>query len=139
MIVTNCSNNFGPHQHAEKLIPTVIRSALQNAPIPIYGKGTNVRDWLFVDDHVGALLDACESGEPGSTYNIGGDNELDNLSLARRICTLLDQKRPRADQASYVAQIRFVENRPGHDFRYAPSTTPGPRAELGWQPSAQLR
>jgi dTDP-glucose 4,6-dehydratase len=119
VIITNCSNNYGPWQHAEKLIPTVIRYALAGAPIPIYGTGLNVRDWLYVEDHVSALMATLRDGRPGDTYLFGGRGEMSNLDLATMICSLLDARRPRSDRKSYSDQITFVVDRPGHDLRYA--------------------
>jgi dTDP-glucose 4,6-dehydratase len=119
VIVTNCSNNYGPRQHAEKLIPTVIRHALDDAPIPIYGNGQNTRDWLYVEDHVNGLFSALNRGRPGDTYLFGGSCEVRNLDLANNICGLLDARRPRRDGRPYAQQISFVVDRPGHDFRYA--------------------
>ena len=131
VILTNCSNNHGPRQHPEKLIPTVILKALAGDPIPIYGSGHNVRDWLYVEDHVRALLAALERGTPGESYNIGTNNERTSLEMAQAICALLDRLRP--DGAPYGRLIRFVEDRPGHDFRYAIDAGKI-RRELGWQP-----
>lgn len=132
VVVSNCSNNYGPFQNREKLIPTVIRKALTGQPIPIYGSGQNVRDWLYVDDHVEALLTVGAKGRAGEKYNIGGHNEIKNLDIAETICALLDREKPR-NQGSYKEQITFVSDRPGHDFRYAidPKKT---NDELGWGP-----
>jgi dTDP-glucose 4,6-dehydratase len=131
-IVTNCSNNYGPRQHAEKLIPTVVRHALAGAPIPIYGTGANVRDWLYVEDHVNGLMAALCRGRPGETYLFGARCERRNFELVRIICALLDARRPRADGKPYAEQITFVTDRPGHDLRYAidPSQT---ELALGWK------
>lgn len=131
--ISNCSNNYGPYQNAEKLIPTVIRNALLGNDIPIYGTGTNVRDWLYVDDHVLAMLTILERGTAGEKYNIGGNNEIRNIDIAQTICKILDVKRPKKS-GSYSDQIVFVADRPGHDFRYAidPQKV---QTELGWQPS----
>jgi dTDP-glucose 4,6-dehydratase len=131
VIVTNCSNNYGPRQHPEKLIPTVILKALAGDPIPIYGSGTNVRDWLYVGDHVRAILTAFDRGTPGDSYAVGTNNERTSLEMAEAICALLDRLRP--DGAPYARLIRFVEDRPGHDFRYAIDASKI-RRELGWQP-----
>lgn len=133
VIVTNCSNNYGQYQFPEKLIPVVILKAMRGEPIPVYGKGENIRDWLHVEDHCEALLTVSEKGEPGSTYNIGGDNELRNIDLVEMLCRHLDVLRPRADGVTYAEQIRFVADRPGHDLRYAIDATKI-RSELGWQP-----
>jgi dTDP-glucose 4,6-dehydratase len=135
VVLTNCSNNYGPYHFPEKLIPVVILKALAGAPIPVYGKGDNVRDWLYVEDHAEALLLVVEKGAVGRSYNIGGENEATNLDLVRRICAILDEKRP--GNRPYAEQIAFVADRPGHDRRYAidPSRI---REELGWQPSVTL-
>src|SRR3954454_6911009 len=119
VVVTNCSNNFGPRQHAEKLIPTMIRCALAGNPLPVYGDGRNVRDWLYVGDHCRGLLLAGERGTPGETYCLGGGTELQNIALVRLICAHLDDVRPRPDGAPHADQIAFVTDRPGHDRRYA--------------------
>ncbi len=133
-IVTNCSNNYGPLQFPEKLIPLIIHNALNGKALPIYGDGLQVRDWLYVSDHCSALRRVLEAGVPGETYNIGGDNQKTNIEVVRTICTLLDAKRPRADGASYATQITHVADRPGHDRRYAidPRKLSG---ELGWRPA----
>lgn len=136
-IISNCSNNYGPFQNREKLIPTIIRKALLDQPIPIYGKGENIRDWLYVDDHVAALEAVATRGAVGGTYAIGGRSEMNNLDLARQLCSLLDRQRPRVDGRSYAAQITFVEDRPGHDFRYAINPGKAER-ELGWRPRETL-
>ena len=135
VVISNCSNNYGPYQFPEKLIPVVILNALAGRPIPIYGAGQQVRDWLYVDDHAEALLAVLEQGPLGESYNIGGENELSNLELTRRICVLLDEMVPRA--APYSDLITFVADRPGHDPRYAidPSKMKG---TLGWCPSVSL-
>ncbi len=131
VLVTNCSNNYGPFQFPEKLIPVVILNALRGAPIPIYGTGENIRDWLYVGDHVEALHAVIANGRVGETYNVGGNNERKNVDLVRLLCGLLDELRPRADGKSYAEQITFVVDRPGHDQRYAIDTTKI-RRELGW-------
>ncbi len=117
VVTTNCSNNYGPHQHKEKLIPTIIRKALAGEPIPIYGDGKNVRDWLYVRDHCSGIQLVLETGQLGETYNIGGRNERENIYIAETICGLLDEMKPK--DTSYAEQISFVTDRPGHDFRYA--------------------
>ena len=117
VVTTNCSNNYGPKQHDEKLIPTIIRKALQNEPIPIYGDGQNIRDWLYVLDHCTGIDLAFQNGVSGETYNIGGKNERNNLYIANVICEILDEIEPK--NTSYKDQISFVNDRPGHDFRYA--------------------
>jgi len=119
VITTNCSNNYGPHQHDEKLIPTIIRKAIQEENIPIYGEGTNIRDWLYVLDHCKGIQLALAEGKLGETYNIGGKNERQNLYIAQTICEILDDIYPRKNSDSYKNLIVFVKDRPGHDFRYA--------------------
>jgi dTDP-glucose 4,6-dehydratase len=135
VVVTNCSNNYGPFHFPEKLIPVVILNALAGWPIPVYGKGENIRDWLFVEDHADALLTVLAKGAAGRTYNIGGENEARNIDLVRKICAILDRLRP--DGAPHDRLITFVTDRPGHDLRYAidPSRI---RTELGWRPSVTL-
>ena len=135
VVLTNCSNNYGPYHFPEKLIPVVILNALHGRPIPVYGKGENVRDWLYVEDHADALLLAMQKGAVGRSYNIGGENERRNIDIVRTICALLDEMAPKA--TPYADQITFVTDRPGHDARYAidPSRI---RAELGWRPSVTV-
>lgn len=133
VLVTNCSNNYGPYQFPEKLIPVVILNAVQGKPIPVYGKGENVRDWLFVDDHVRALLAVLERGTVGETYNIGGHNEWSNLDVVRTICWLLDELAPSSAVSEHASLITFVTDRPGHDLRYAIDAGKVGR-ELGWRP-----
>jgi dTDP-glucose 4,6-dehydratase len=135
VVLTNCSNNYGPFHFPEKLVPVVILRALAGAPIPVYGKGENVRDWLYVEDHADALLTVVQKGEIGRSYNIGGENEAQNIELVRTICAILDEKRP--GNAAYAEQITFVDDRPGHDLRYAIDPT-RIREELGWRPSVTL-
>lgn len=135
VLITNCSNNYGHHHFPEKLIPVVILNALAGKPIPVYGTGENVRDWLYVDDHANALLTVLTKGAPGRTYNIGGNAEARNIDLVRQICTLLDELHP-ADHP-YADLITFVEDRPGHDARYAIDAS-RIREELGWRPSVTL-
>lgn len=137
-VTTNCSNNFGPKQHNEKLIPTVIRHALEGKPIPVYGEGKNVRDWLYVLEHCEALAMVFAKGKKGETYNIGSRNEQRNIDLCRMICHILDQLRPRADKKSYEEQITFVADRPGHDHRYAIDPSKVER-EIGWGSRADFR
>jgi dTDP-glucose 4,6-dehydratase len=134
-LTTNCSNNYGPYQFPEKLIPLVILNALEGARLPIYGDGQNVRDWLFVADHCAAIERVLRGGTPGATYTVGGEGERSNLDLVRTICALLDEMRPRA--GSYADLIEFVADRPGHDRRYAIDPTKI-RDELGWRPSHSL-
>jgi len=133
VLVTNCSNNYGPYHFPEKLIPLVIIRALGGAELPVYGDGSNVRDWLFVEDHARALAIVFEKGEPGETYNVGGNSERKNIEVVRAICAALDERQPRADGRSYAEQIRFVPDRPGHDRRYAIDASKI-RDELGWEP-----
>ena len=137
VIVTNCSNNYGPHQFPEKLIPTVIVAALEGKDLPVYGVGENIRDWLFVDDHVDALCRVLASGHPGETYNIGGRAERRNIDLVRDICTLLDEMLPASPHRPHERLIRFVADRPGHDMRYAIDDGKI-RSELGWAPRETL-
>ena len=134
VVTTNCSNNYGPHQHDEKLIPVVIRKALGHEPIPVYGKGQNVRDWLFVRDHCSALETAFLKGKAGETYNIGGNNEWKNLDLVYKICDILNEEVGKGPEADYKNLISFVTDRPGHDFRYAIDASKI-KNELGWEPS----
>lgn len=135
--LSNCSNNYGPFHFPEKLVPLVILNALEEMPIPIYGDGTNIRDWLFVEDHVRALVTVTRKGTVGASYNIGGRAERSNLVMVETICDLLDRKRPRASAASYRELISFVADRPGHDRRYAMATGKIER-ELGWYPNETL-
>jgi dTDP-glucose 4,6-dehydratase len=132
-VTTNCSNNYGPFQYPEKLIPLMILNALDEGELPVYGTGQNVRDWLFVDDHARGLVRALEQGVPGETYNIGGHNEVTNIDVVNTICAILDERTPRANGASYSELIRFVDDRPGHDHRYAIDASKIGR-ELGWRP-----
>lgn len=132
VVTTNCSNNYGPHQHDEKLIPTIIRTALKEEPIPIYGDGKNVRDWLYVTDHCKGIKLALEIGRKGETYNIGGRNERENIYIARKICEILDEQAPRQNGKSYSDLITFVVDRPGHDRRYAIDASKIEK-ELGWE------
>jgi dTDP-glucose 4,6-dehydratase len=135
VLLTNCSNNYGPYHFPEKLIPVTILNALHGRPIPVYGTGENIRDWLYVEDHAEALLLVLEQGRLGRSYNIGGENERRNIDLVRSICALLDEMAPKA--TPYADQITFVTDRPGHDARYAidPSRI---RDELGWRPSVTV-
>ena len=136
VVLTNCSNNYGPYHFPEKLIPVVILNALAGKPLPIYGNGSNIRDWLYVEDHADALLLVLEKGRVGRNYNIGGENEFTNLELVQTLCEILDRLQP-SDQGPYVELLTFVKDRPGHDARYAidPSRI---RDELGWRPSVTL-
>jgi dTDP-glucose 4,6-dehydratase len=136
-ITTYCTNNFGPHQYPEKFIPHLVHRGLAGETLPIYGDGTNVRDWIYVEDHVSGVMQALERGTPGGQYAFGGGNERSNLALAREICQILDEVAPRSDGASYASQIEFVADRLGHDYRYA---IDGARAEseLGYAPQHQF-
>ena len=134
-VLTNCSNNYGPCQYPEKLIPVVVLAALEGRPIPVYGQGANVRDWLFVEDHAEALLLALEKGRRGETYCIGGEAERSNIELVRSICRIMDRLRP--GQRPHETLITFVTDRPGHDHRYAIETAKI-RRELGWKPATTL-
>ncbi len=135
IVLTNCSNNYGPYHFPEKLIPVIILNGLAGKSLPVYGKGENIRDWLFVEDHASALLTVLQKGPVGSTFNIGGENEVKNIDLVKMICALLDKKQPK--NHPYADQIKFVTDRPGHDMRYAidPKKI---RDELGWRPSVTL-
>ncbi|TNC74804.1 dTDP-glucose 4,6-dehydratase [Rubellimicrobium roseum] len=135
VVLTNCSNNYGPFHFPEKLVPVVILNALHGKPIPVYGQGLNVRDWLYVEDHADALLTVLERGAVGRSYNIGGENEARNIDLVRTICALLDEMRPQG--APHDRLITYVADRPGHDLRYAIDPT-RLREELGWRPSVTL-
>jgi dTDP-glucose 4,6-dehydratase len=136
-LLTNCSNNYGPYQFPEKLIPLVIHNALAGQALPIYGDGQQVRDWLHVTDHCAAIRLVLARAAPGAGYNIGGNNQLANIEVVRTICALLDARRPRADGKSYAEQISFVADRPGHDRRYAIDATKIGR-ELGWRPAVSF-
>lgn len=133
VVTTNCSNNYGPYHFPEKLVPLVIHNALAGKPLPIYGDGQQVRDWLYVKDHCSAIRQVLKAGRPGEAYNIGGWNEQANLDVVRTLCAILDQESPRADALSYATQITFVKDRPGHDRRYAIDASKIER-ELGWTP-----
>lgn len=134
LVTTNCSNNYGPYHFPEKLIPLVIHNALAGMPLPIYGDGQQIRDWLYVKDHCSAIRRVLEAGKTGETYNIGGWNEKANLEVVETLCAILDELSPRADGQSYCKQITFVADRPGHDRRYAIDATKIER-ELGWRPA----
>jgi len=137
VLTTNCSNNYGPYQFPEKLIPLVIHKAMQGEALPVYGDGLNVRDWLYVGDHCTAIRRVLESGRVGETYNVGGDSERQNIQVVRAICALLDVRRPRADGAPRQSQITYVKDRPGHDRRYAIDASKLKR-ELGWAPTVDF-
>jgi dTDP-glucose 4,6-dehydratase len=134
VLTTNCSNNYGPYHFPEKLIPLVILNALASKPLPIYGDGQQIRDWLYVKDHCSAIRRVLEAGKLGETYNVGGWNEKPNLDVVHTICSILDGLRPKADGTSYASQITYVKDRPGHDRRYAIDATKIER-ELGWKPA----
>jgi len=135
VVISNCSNNYGPYQFPEKLIPVVILNALEGQPIPVYGQGLQVRDWLYVEDHADALLTILQRGDLGRSYNVGGENERRNIDLVTTICAILDRLRPGAKP--YADQIEYVTDRPGHDMRYAIDPT-RIREELGWRPSVTI-
>jgi len=134
VLTTNCSNNYGPYQFPEKLIPLVIARALAGEPLPVYGDGRNVRDWLYVADHCSAIRAVLEGGRVGETYNVGGDAEMQNIDVVTTICALLDARRPREDGQPRASQVTYVADRPGHDRRYAIDASKLKR-ELGWQPA----
>ena len=134
VLITNCSNNYGPYHFPEKLVPLMIAKALAGEPLPVYGKGDQVRDWLFVEDHVRALQVVFEQGEIGRTYNVGGFNEKQNIEVVHTVCAILDRLRPRGDGKSYAEQITSVADRPGHDKRYAIDAS-RINQELGWHPA----
>jgi dTDP-glucose 4,6-dehydratase len=134
MTMTNCSNNYGSRQHDEKLIPTIVRCALQEQPLPIYGDGKNVRDWLYVSDHCSAIWEVFTRGDQGETYNVGGNAERNNLAIVKEICSNLDIIVPRSNGESYEALLSFVKDRPGHDRRYAINATKL-KEKLGWVPT----
>ena len=136
-LTTNCSNNYGPYQFPEKLVPLVIQRAVSGEPLPVYGDGKNVRDWLFVSDHCTAIRRVLESGRVGETYNVGGDAERQNIDVVKTICTLLDQRRPRSDGKPRESQIAYVADRPGHDRRYAIDASKL-KQELGWRPMIEF-
>ncbi len=134
VLTTNCSNNYGPFHFPEKLIPLMIVNALAGKPLPVYGDGMQIRDWLYVRDHCSAIRRVLQAGQPGETYNVGGWNEKPNIEIVKTICTLLDELRPRADGERYESQIAYVKDRPGHDRRYAIDARKIER-ELGWKPA----
>jgi dTDP-glucose 4,6-dehydratase len=137
VLTTNCSNNYGPYQFPEKLIPLIIHNALAGKDLPIYGDGKQIRDWLFVDDHCSAIITVLEKGKLGEVYNIGGLNEKTNIEVVNHICEILDELRPKANGESYKSQITFVKDRPGHDRRYAIDATKI-QQELSWRPAAKF-
>ena len=132
-LISNCTNNYGPRQHQEKLIPLIITNALENKNLPIYGDGKNIRDWLYVEDHCEAIIKILENGKPGETYNIGGSCEKNNLEVVSEICKILDSIKPKQDGSSYKEQIEFVKDRPGHDFRYSLDTSKI-KKDFNWKP-----
>ncbi len=134
VLITNCSNNYGPYQFPEKLIPLMIINSLKEKPLPVYGKGENIRDWLYAGDHCDALLTVLKNGIAGETYNIGGRNEIPNLTIVHTICDILDEIKPRTPAKSYRELITFVPDRPGHDFRYSIDATKIEK-ELNWKPN----
>ena len=138
ILITNCSNNYGPYQFPEKLIPLTIINCLKNKALPIYGKGENIRDWLFVEDHCDAIYNVLKDGEVGETYNIGGNNEIKNLDIVLIICKLMDEIKPREDKKPFSDLIQYVEDRPGHDFRYAIDANKI-KSKLGWTPSESFQ
>lgn len=133
-LISNCSNNYGPRQYPEKLIPLMVLNAVSNKPLPIYGTGLNIRDWIYVEDHCSALELILAKGRVGESYNVGGECEKSNLEIVHSICKILDEVKPKPDGTSYSTQIKFVADRPGHDFRYAIDSTKI-KNELGWTPS----
>lgn len=133
-LISNCSNNYGPRQYPEKLIPLMVLNAVSNKPLPIYGTGLNIRDWIYVEDHCEALDLILSKGRIGESYNIGGECEKSNLEIVHSLCEILDEVMPKPDRTSYSRQIKFVADRPGHDFRYAIDSTKV-KKELGWTPS----
>ena len=134
ILLTNCSNNYGPFQFPEKLIPLMIINALNEKPLPIYGNGENIRDWLYVMDHCDGIYSVLRKGKNGDTYNIGGDNEIKNKDVVKTICNILDNIKPRKNNESYLNLIKYVNDRPGHDFRYAIDATKI-KSEIQWAPS----
>jgi len=134
VIITNGSNTYGPYQFPEKLLPLMILNAVDGKPLPVYGAGSNVRDWLHVDDHAAGIIAALKNGTPGDSYNLGGGNEFSNIDVVHRLCAILDEVRPRADGRLHAERIIFVEDRPGHDFRYALDSSKA-RERLSWTPA----
>ena len=137
ILITNCSNNYGPYQFPEKLIPLMILNCLEEKSLPVYGKGDNVRDWLFVEDHCDAIYSVLSRGELGETYNVGGNNEIQNIDIVKTICEKMDEYSPRKQGGNYEELITYVTDRPGHDFRYAIDASKI-RNELGWQPKEKF-
>jgi dTDP-glucose 4,6-dehydratase len=137
VLTTNCSNNYGPFQFPEKLIPLIILNALAGKPLPVYGDGLNVRDWLFVLDHCDAIREVLKAGRPGETYNIGGNSEMKNIDVVKTICSILDELRPTSPHRPHASLIQYVKDRPGHDRRYAMDITKINR-ELAWSPKCSF-
>jgi dTDP-glucose 4,6-dehydratase len=133
VVMTNCSNNYGPYQFPEKLIPLMILNAKSGKPLPVYGEGTNVRDWLHVDDHVRAMRTVLEHGKTGETYNVGGNAERRNIDVVNTICAVVDELLPESAHAPHASLITYVQDRPGHDLRYAIDASKI-KSELGWEP-----
>ena len=138
IIITNCSNNYGPYQHNEKLIPLMISNALNEKKLPVYGNGEQIRDWLYVEDHAEALCCVLKNGEIGQTYNIGGNNQVKNIEVVKEICSVLDTLKPRLNNKSYSDLISFVKDRPGHDIRYAMNISKI-QEELNWKPKESFK
>ena len=132
-LITNCSNNYGPYQFPEKLIPLIIANCIDEKPLPLYGEGLNIRDWLYVEDHCNAIDRVIHQGQIGETYNIGGNNEIRNIDIVKTVCTILDEIKPRINGGTYTELIIFVKDRPGHDFRYAIDANKIIN-DLGWTP-----
>jgi dTDP-glucose 4,6-dehydratase len=137
VLITNCSNNYGPYQFPEKLIPLMILNCLSEKNLPVYGKGENVRDWLYVEDHCDAIYTVLSKGKLGETYNIGGNNEIKNIEIVKTICQKMDELAPRTGKAQYEDLITYVTDRPGHDFRYAIDASKI-MDDLGWKPKASF-
>ena len=138
ILITNCSNNYGPYQFPEKLIPLMILNCIDEKPLPIYGKGNNIRDWLYVEDHCNAINSVLNYGILGETYNIGGNNEIQNIEIVKLICKILDELKPRTSNESYLSLISFVQDRPGHDFRYAIDASKI-KTKLKWVPTETFK
>ena len=136
-IITNCSNNYGPYQFPEKLIPLIITNCFDEKPLPVYGSGENIRDWLYVDDHCNAINMIISKGILGNTYNIGGNNEIKNIDIVTTICSILDKVKPRQNNKLYSDLIKYIKDRPGHDFRYAIDSTKI-KNEIGWEPQSSF-
>tara|TARA_Y100000590_G_scaffold20022_2_gene23404 strand:+ start:17153 stop:18178 length:1026 start_codon:yes stop_codon:yes gene_type:complete len=133
ILITNCSNNYGPYQFPEKLIPLIITNCINEIELPVYGDGLNVRDWIYVEDHCEAIMNVLNNGVPGETYNIGANKEIRNIEIINKICSILDIKKPRKNKKSYKKLIKYIKDRPGHDYRYAIDSSKI-RENLGWKP-----